>query len=117
VGCRSVPGRETFSGNDEDGCVRIEVEEKLSENVDGEKTVTRKFSVCKAEDAEEDGRNGEAHQLDRFAIGDINCSNCYPVPRNCASQDNDQVSDGGIHRLLVHGRSATEADSCEDNGL
>ncbi len=75
VGCRSVSGREAFTGNDERGCVGTKVEKKLGENVNGEKTVVGKTVVCKAEYAEENGQNGKAHKLNRLATDDVNGGN------------------------------------------
>lgn len=75
VGCRSVSGREAFSRNDECGCVGTKVEEELGKNVDGEKTVTRKMGVCEAKDAEENGQNDEAHELNRLTTPDIDGGN------------------------------------------
>ena len=89
VGCRSVSGREAFSGNDKGGRVGTEVEEELGENVDGEKTMATKLVICEAKDAEEYCQHGESHQLNRLASNDINGSNRYPVSRDCASQDDD----------------------------
>ena len=74
MGGRSVSGREAFSGNDKGCCVGTKVEEELGENVDSEKTVIRKLGVCKAEDAEEDGQNDEAHELNWLTAKDIDGS-------------------------------------------
>jgi len=52
-------------------------------------------------DAEEDGQEREAHQLDRLAADGIDERDGHPVARNGAGADEDQVADGDVAVVLV----------------
>jgi len=93
VGGGTVTGRETFTGGDEGGGVGAEVEEELGENVESEEALRAEVVVGEANDDEENGKHGETHKLDGPAANGVDSGDSDPVARNCASADNDDVSD------------------------
>ncbi len=98
---RSVAGRETFAGNDECGCIGSEVEEELSQNVEGQKTVLTQVAVGKSNDDEDYREKSESHQLDRLSSDGVDGCNSNPVTWNGACADDDQVANSGIAEDLV----------------
>ena len=62
----AVAGGEALAGDDEGGRVGAEVEEEVAEDVEGEEAVVADDVVAEAHDAEEDGEEDEAHELDGF---------------------------------------------------
>ena len=57
--------------------------------------------VSETHDAEEDGKNGESHQLNRLATNGIHQSDGDPVTWNGASADNNQVANCGVVENFV----------------
>lgn len=73
--------------------------------------------VCETDDAEEDGQNDEAHQLDRFAADGVDQGDRHPVAGDGAGANDDQIADGLVVEGLVHIAAADEADRGEDDGV
>lgn len=111
----AVAGREALSGNDEGGGVGAEVEEELAENVESKLASRANGVVTETEDAEEDGKEGEAHKLNRLAANGVNESNSDPVTRNGTSTDDDQVTDSVVVVSLVHVLATRVTDSTEND--
>src|ERR1700760_4527373 len=101
MGGGSVAGRETFAGHDEGGGIRSEVEEKLGQNVEGQKSSLVEMAVCETDDDKDDGEQSEAHQLDWLATNGVDSCNSDPVAWDGASANNDQVAHGGVAENFV----------------
>lgn len=80
---RPISGGEAFSGYDESRGVWSKVEEKLGDDVESEKGASAEFVVCETHDAEDDGQNDEATDLDGLATNGINESHGEPITRYC----------------------------------
>lgn len=111
----AVAGREALAGDDEGGGVGAEVEEELAEHVEGEEGAFGELVVGEADDAEEDGQDGEAHQLDWLAANGVYGCNCDPVSWNGTGADDDQVTDSGVAENVVHVGAAGVSNSCEND--
>lgn len=98
---RSVPRREALAGNNEGGRVGTKVEEELRQDVHSQQAVLAQLVVGEAHDDEEDGEDGETHQLDRLAADGVDRGHGHPVARDRTGQDNDEVADGGVVEVLV----------------
>lgn len=96
VGGGTVTGREALSRDNESGSVGSEVEEELGNDVESEKTVVglEKRVVGKADHDEDNGQDGEAHQLDGLTSNGINGGHGHPVTRNGTSTDQNQITNG-----------------------
>ncbi len=70
-----------------------------------------------ADDAENDGQNGEAHQLDGLATDGVDQGDRHPVTGDGAGADDDQVADGLVVEGMVHVAAADEADGLKDDGV
>ena len=95
MGGGPVAGGEAFTGNDERGGVGAEVEEKLGKNIEGEETLGAQLVVSEADNDEENGEHDESHKLDGLAANGVDSGDGDPVAGNCASADNDDVTDSG----------------------
>ena len=113
----AVAGGETLAGNDEGRSVRAKVEEELAQNVKSEQSTLRELVVGEANNAEEDGEEGEAHQLNRLAANCVDCSNRHPVSWNGTCADNDQVADGGVAEDVIHVAAAGVTNSSQNDGV
>lgn len=82
MGGGSISSREAFSGNNERGGVWSEVEEELSQDVEGKETVFAEVRVGEPDDNKEDGKHDEAHKLDWLATNGVNRSDCNPITWN-----------------------------------
>lgn len=77
MGGGTITGGEALAGYNEGGGVRAEVEEELSEDVEGEESmpvVGKKLVVSESDDDEEDGKDGEAHDLNWFTAKSVDSS-------------------------------------------
>ena len=79
--------------------------------------------VERTHDDEEDGEDGESHELDGLATPSIDKQEGGPVSRDDTRNDQDHVSDGDVVEVLVDGSGTlqrlvggTETDSLEDDG-
>ena len=106
----AVPRGEAFAGNNKRGGVGAEVEEELAEDIQRKEGVLGEFVVGEADDAEEDGEDDEAHQLDGFAADGVDGRDGDPVARDGAGADDDQVADGGVAEDVVDVGAAGVAD-------
>lgn len=111
----TVAGREALARNDEGGGVGTEVEEELAQNVETEFAARANDVVSEAEDAEEDGEESKAHDLDRLATDSVNKSDSDPVTRDGTSTDDDQVTDSVVVVDLVHVLTTGVTDSGKDD--
>lgn len=114
---RSVSCGEAFPWHDESCGIWSEVEEELGDNVKSKECTSRKFVVCEAHDAEDDGENDEATNLDGFATNGIDESNSNPVSWNSTGADDDQVTDGDVVQDMVDVGSSSIADLLQDDGV
>ena len=117
VGGGAVAGREAFARDDEGGGVGAEVEEKLAENVETEFAARANDIVSETEDAEEDGEEGEAHELDGLATDGVNQSDGDPVTGDGTGTDDDQVTDSVVVVNFVHVVTTGVANSSEDDSV
>jgi hypothetical protein len=119
VGGGAVAGGEALAGDDEGGGVGAEVEEELGQHVDGEKAVGGDVVISETHDDEEDGEDGEAHELDGLAADDIDSGHGEPVTGHGTSEHDDQVTDGSIVEVLVGGGSTggRVTDDGQDGGV
>ena len=111
--CGTITGWETLAGYDEGGGVRAEVEEELSNDVEGEESVavvTQELIVGESDDDEENCEQDETHDLDRFAAESVDGGNADPVSWNGTSAGDDQVTNSGIVVDLVHVVAACVSD-------
>lgn len=117
VGGGTVAGGEALAGHDEGGSVGAEVEEELGNNVETQQTVVglEQGVVGKADDDEENGEDGETHQLDGLAANGVDGSNGHPVTGNSTSTDQDQVTNSVTTQGLVDVGTASPADSTEND--
>lgn len=127
VGGRTVSGWEYFAGNNEGRgvgawqnvsnlrysfsskalitrqSIRLtKVEEELSKDVNSQQAVGRDVVVSKTHDDEQNGEDDEATELDSFAAKGVDGGDRDPVSRHSTSQNNNQVTNGGIVQELVH---------------
>lgn len=79
------------------------VEEELSDDVDSKEAVGAQLVVGETHDDEEDGQDSEATKLDGLTAQSINGSDRNPVSRDGTSEDNDNVTNGGVVQVLVDG--------------
>ena len=107
---RAVPRGETFTRYNKRGGVGAEVEEELAEDIQRKEGVLGKFVVGEADNAEEDGEDDEAHQLDGLAADGVDRRDGDPVARDGAGADDDQVADGGVAEDVVDVGAAGVAD-------
>lgn len=119
VGGGAVAGWEALAGNDEGGGVGAEVEEELSEDKEGEKAsgVALEVVVSEAENDEDDGEEGEAHELNGLATDGVDESDGDPVAWDGAGADDDEVADGGVVEDFVDGVAAGVADGSQDDAV
>ena len=71
--CGAVARGEAFTRDDECCRVGAEVEEELGEDVECEEGMAREVVVGEANDDEENGENGETHELDGLAAEGVDC--------------------------------------------
>ena len=114
---RAVAGREAFAGHDEGRRVGSEVEEELAEHVECEQAVFGQVVVCEADDDEEDGQDGEAHQLDGFPADGVDGGDGDPVAGDGAGADDDQVANGRVAEDAVDVVTLGVADCAQNNGV
>lgn len=107
----TVASWEALSWHDEGGCIWTEVEEELDEDVESELGVTRELLVSETPDAEEDGEDGEAHQLNWLTSDGVNKCDGDPVTWNGTSNDENAVTGGKVVKLLVGSGSTSVVDS------
>lgn len=112
-----VACRETFAGHDEGGGVGAEVEEELSNDVEGEQATLVQFVVGEADDDKDDGEDGEAHELDGLAADGVNRRHRDPVAWDGAGADNDQIADGGVVEDLIHVVTLGVANGGQNDGV
>lgn len=117
VRSRSVAGREAFTRNNERGSIGAEVEEELSKDVDGEKTVRSNLVVGETHDAEENGKEDEAHELNRLATNGVNERDSDPVSRDGTSADDDDVTNGSVAVDLVNIAASRVTNGTENDGV
>lgn len=110
----SVAGWEALSWNDEGCAVGSEVEEELSQDVAGEETARADLVVGETHDAEEDGQDDEAHELDWLAANSVNESDGHPVTWDGTSADQDDVTNGNVVEELVGVDTLAVTDSLKD---
>lgn len=96
VGGGAVSGREAFAWYYEGCCVWTEVEEELGDDVEAEEGASAEVVVGEAHDAEDDGEDDEAADLDGLATDGVDEGYGYPVSRYGAGADDDQVPDGCV---------------------
>lgn len=104
---RSVSRGEALAGDDEGSRVGAKVEEELRQDVHGQQAVLTQLVVAEAHDDEEDGEDGETHQLNRLAADGVHRRHGHPVAWDRTSQDDDEVADGGVVEVLVGGLGAS----------
>jgi len=117
VGGRSVAGWEALSRNNESGGVWTEVEEELGKDVAGKETVSSNDVVTETHDTEDDGEDGETHQLNWLTTDSVDKSDGDPVTWNGTSADNDNVTDSGVVEDLVDVSSTRVADSLKNDSV
>lgn len=83
---------EDFSGRDEGCCIGAEVEEELRQHVEDEEVFFGKHFPCESEDAEDDGEDEEAADLDAFTAEFIDCEDGEPVSGECAGTRQCQLN-------------------------
>lgn len=127
VACRTVTGGERFSGYDESGGVGAEVLEEVGEAVEEDERLGRRCGgnqllVAETHAAEEDGKDSEAHQLDRLAAPRVDEEESHPVTGNQAGDGQDHVADADVVEVgedlqaaRESGRRAAETDGVEDD--
>ena len=101
MACRPVSCGKALSRNDECGGVGPEVEEELRDDEAGEQAGGADRVVAEAHDAEEDGQQGEAHELDWLAADGIAEGNGDPVAGDGTCADKDDVADCDVHVVVV----------------
>ena len=114
---RPVPCREALAGNDEGRRIWAKVEEEIGDNVAREEASRADLVISKAHDAEEDGQDGETHELDWFAANGIDKSDRDPVTRNRSSTDKDDVTRGDVHIGLVDIVTGAVPNGCQYSGV
>ena len=117
VGGGSVTCREAFSRNNEGGGVGAKIEEKLSQDIQGQETALIQVVVGETNDNEDDGEEDEAHQLNWLTADGIDSGNGDPVTWDGASADDDQVADSSVVQHFPHGVTFGVADGLENDGV
>lgn len=106
-----------FTGDDEGGGVRAKVKEELCNDIEGEQRTLRQMVVRETDDAEDDGEEEEAEDLDRLATNGVDGGHRSPVSGNAAGTVEDEVANGGLPEHRVDGLAIGEADGVEDDGI
>ncbi len=116
---RTVTSGEDLTGDDEGGAVRSEVEEELGNDVETEETVGGELVVGETHGDEEDGQDTETHELDGLAADGVDGGDRDPVAGDGTSEDDDQVTDGGVVQELVGavGTAGGVTDGSQDGGV
>ena len=71
--------------------------------------------IGKADDDENDGKEGKAHKLDGLAANGIYRRYSDPVARYGASTDEDEIANGGVIENLVHVGSLGITNGLQDD--
>ena len=79
-----------------------EVEEKLAKSVKGEGGMLAELVVRETDDAEEDGEDGETHELNGLATNGIDESHGDPLTWNGTGANDDEVPDRRVLEDLIH---------------
>ena len=116
---RTVTSGEDFTGDDEGGAVGSEVEEELGNDVETEETVGGELVVGETHGNEEDGQHTETHELNGLAADGVDGGDRDPVAGDGTSEDDDQVTDGGVVQELVGGvgTAGGVTDGSQDGGV
>ena len=100
-----------------EGMRDVQVEEELSDDVEGEEAVLADVVVGEADDAEEDGEHGKTHELDGLASDRVHRGDGDPVTGNGTGADDDDVTDSGVVEKLVDIGSGGVSDGRENDGV
>lgn len=112
-----VPGREALAGHDEGRRVGPEVEEELGDDVESQQATLAQLVVGKTDDDEDDGEDEETHELDGLAAEGVDGRHGDPVPGDGTGADDDQVTNGGVVKDLVHVVALGVANGRQDDGV
>jgi hypothetical protein len=99
-----------------EGVARTEVEEELAQDVEDQERLFGQAREVEADDAQEDCKDCEAHELNRAATDDINKGDCKPISRDRPSADEDKLADSGVMEEHIDVVFLVEADGAEDAG-
>lgn len=105
-GAESMAGRAHAGGEDfgrgDEGCgIWAEVEEELGEHVEDEEVGFGETLPGEAEDAEDDGENAEAGDLNGPAADGVDGEDGKPVAWKCAGADEHDLANGCIAEIFI----------------
>ncbi len=92
----AITCREAFSWHNKGRCVRSEVEEEVTQDEQAKLAAIANDVIAEAEDAEEDGEDDEASQLDGLASNRVTQRDSDPESNTSAG-----VNKVGLHRTRL----------------
>lgn len=125
VCCGSIPSGEDFTRNDESGGVGAKVLEKVGKAVERKQSASGDLVETKADDTEQDSKDGKTSNLDWLAANGVDCCNGSPVAGNKTRNGKDEITNTRVvepcvskenyELLLVNISTAGVTDCTEDN--
>lgn len=79
--------------------------------------MTRKFVVSESYDDEKYSKDCETHELNWFTAESVDCGDRYPVSWNSTSANENEVTDGGFVKDLIHVVATRPTNGRKDDGV
>jgi hypothetical protein len=92
VCCGSIPSGEDLTRNDESGGVGAKVLEKVGKAIERKQSAGGDLVETKADNTEQDSKDGKTSDLDRLAADGVDCCNRNPVAGNKTCDGKDEIT-------------------------